>query len=240
MLRVFDKTSEAKQKLWSVWWLYSDHHPVTFTLLFFQNQEGELEKLRQELQKLREEEQSLEQQVESSRQQLNQLAASHKDITTLVAEVNWGNLEFKILYESILSVCLSLSFCLRSLCLCLSRSLKVCLAVSSHSFCLSVSLFLLKSLSATLSVLSFCLFLSVSLEKSICHCQFSVSMSLSVSVSLSKSMSLFQFSLSASSLSLPLSLSVCLVLFFTLLPLSAFFNFLLYLSVAEVQVDVLI
>ena len=140
MLRVFDKTSEAKQKLWSVWWLYSDHHPVTFTLLFFQNQEGELEKLRQELQKLREEEQSLEQQVESSRQQLNQLAASHKDITTLVAEVNWGNLEFKILYESILSVCLSLSFCLRSLSLCLSRSLKVCLAVSSHSFCLSLSL----------------------------------------------------------------------------------------------------
>ena len=136
MLRVFDKTSEAKQKLWSVWWLYSDHHPVTFTLLFFQNQEGELEKLRQELQKLREEEQSLEQQVESSRQQLNQLAASHKDITTLVAEVNWGNLEFKILYESVLSI--SLSFCLLSLCLCLSRCLKVCLplSVSSLSFCL--------------------------------------------------------------------------------------------------------
>ena len=162
MLRVFDKTSEAKQKLWSVWWLYSDHHPVTFTLLFFQNQEGELEKLRQELQKLREEEQSLEQQVESSRQQLNQLAASHKDITTLVAEVNWGTLEFKILYESILS--LSLSLFLPSLSLSLSLSLSKSLPRCQFSL-----------------FLPFCL--SLSLEKSVCHSVSSLFLPLSLCLS---------------------------------------------------------
>jgi DNA repair exonuclease SbcCD ATPase subunit len=52
-----------------------------------QNQEGELEKLRQELQRLREEEQGLEQQVESSRQQLSQLTTSNKDIATQVSQV---------------------------------------------------------------------------------------------------------------------------------------------------------